>query len=82
MVKSERFAGFSGGENWQSEPGNGLFYSWKNTVLTGSREYLSDDVVGEDLEFSTVFRILKKRTSLIFYSPAGRCCIQWQQKES
>ena len=44
MVKSERFAGFSGGENRQSEPGNGLFYPWKNTTLTGSRECLSDDV--------------------------------------
>jgi hypothetical protein len=60
--------GFPEGEKEQSEPETGLFYPWKSTILIGSREYLSDDVVAEGLEFSTLFRILEKRINLISYS--------------
>jgi hypothetical protein len=42
--------GFPGTKKEQTEPETGLFYPWKSTTLIGSWEYLSDDVVGVDLE--------------------------------
>jgi hypothetical protein len=52
MTQSGCFSGFPETRKRAIGPDTGLFYPWESIILIGSCEYLSDNVVGENLEFS------------------------------